>query len=253
MSIYCKRALLLNLLIFAVVALSGCSALKTSISKRDLVVETKMSDSIFLDPVSSHKRTIYIETRNSTGKQSLDLMMPLKHSFVSKGFNVIDDPDKAQFWLRINVLNAGKTDPERAESILGAGYGGALTGAALGATVGGVAGGWKGAGIGGLTGAAIGGIGEVVADAFVEDVMFIVVSDVEIASKVKDGVVVQQSSSQSAKQGLGGNRVQTSNGVSNRNKYRLRVVSSANQVNLTFDEAIPELSSGLVRSLSGVF
>jgi hypothetical protein len=83
--------------------------------------------------------------------------------------------------------------------------------------------------------------------------MFIVVSDIEIASKVKEGVVVQQSSTQSAKQGIGGNRGQTSNGVSNRNKYRLRVVSSANQVNLTFDEAIPELSSGLVRSLSGVF
>ena len=253
MKIYFKRAVLLNLFIFIFVALNGCGAIKTSINKRDLVIETKMSDSIFLDPIGKSKRTIYIEARNSTGKQALDILGPLKNSFVSKGFSVIDDSDLAQYWLRVSVLNASKTNQEKADSILGAGYGGALTGAALGATVGGVSGGWKGAGIGGLTGAAIGGLGSVIADAMVEDVLFIVVSDIEIASKVKGGVVVQQSNSQTAQQGIGGTRMQTSNEILTRNKYRLRVVSTANQVNLTFDEAIPELSSGLVRSLSGVF
>ncbi|WP_275112714.1 complement resistance protein TraT [Bathymodiolus thermophilus thioautotrophic gill symbiont] len=35
--------------------------------------------------------------------------------------------------------------------------------------------------------------------------------------------------------------------------YRTRIVSTANQVNLKFDEAIKSLEDGLVRSISGIF
>ena len=37
------------------------------------------------------------------------------------------------------------------------------------------------------------------------------------------------------------------------NKYRTRVISTANKVNLVYDEAAPDLTNGLTRSISGLF
>jgi hypothetical protein len=37
------------------------------------------------------------------------------------------------------------------------------------------------------------------------------------------------------------------------NKYRTRVVSTANKANLQYEEAATELTNGLARSISGLF
>jgi hypothetical protein len=37
------------------------------------------------------------------------------------------------------------------------------------------------------------------------------------------------------------------------NKYRTRVVSTANKANLQYEEAAVELTNGLARSISGLF
>jgi hypothetical protein len=167
---------------------------------------------------------------------------------------VIDDPEAAHYWLRANVLSIGKSDPRKARSILGAGYGGSLTGLLLGSSVVGLATrSWVGAGAGGLGGTVIGGVAEVVSEAFVKDVMFMVVTDVEVSAKVGRGVLIRQNNLQNARQGQGGYRTQTSTETSNRQKYRTRIVSTANQVNLKYEEAIPEISQGLAHSLSGIF
>ena len=97
-----------------------------------------------------------------------------------------------------------KPAPTAAENALHAGYGGAVTGAAVGAATGAALGGWSGAGIGGLAGAAAFGVAETVADAYVKDVTFMAITDIEIAEKAKKGVMVRQDSKQDAKQGIGG-------------------------------------------------
>ncbi len=51
--------------------LSGCSATHTAISKRNLQVQTKMSDTIFLDPVADDKRTVFVQVRNTSDQQGL--------------------------------------------------------------------------------------------------------------------------------------------------------------------------------------
>jgi len=107
-------------------------------------------------------------------------------------------------------------------------------------------------GVGGA-GAVVGGAVETIADAAVKDVTYMVVTDVEIAEKVKPGVIVRQDSLQDAKQGIGGSRRQTSSEVTDRKKYRTRIVSTANQANLEYNEAAPSLTDGLVRSISGLF
>lgn len=233
--------------------LIGCAAVHTSIAKKDLDVQTKMSDTVFLDPVGPDKRIIFVDIRNTSDKSNFNILSAVTRSLQAKGYTITSDPDRAHFWLRANVLSVDKASPTAAESALHGGYGGALTGAAIGAATGGAISGWSGAGIGGLAGAAAFGIGEVIADAAVHDVTYMAITDVEIAEKAKQGVIVRQDSKQDAKQGIGGGRTQTSSEISDMKKYRTRVVSTANQVNLQYEEAADDLTNGLARAISGLF
>ena len=235
------------------VVLAGCAAVHTSIAKKDLDVQTKMSDTVFLDPVGPDKKTIYVDIRNTSDKSNFDIKSTVIHNLQAKGYTVTSDPDFAHYWLRANVLSVDKASPTAAESALHAGYGGSITGAAVGAATGAALGGWSGAGIGGLAGAAAFGIAETVADAAVHDVTYMAITDIEIAEKAKAGVVVRQDSRQDAKQGIGGGRTQTSSELSDKKQYRVRIVSTANKVNLEYPEAAPQLTEGLTRSISGIF
>jgi hypothetical protein len=80
-----------------------------------------------------------------------------------------------------------------------------------------------------------------------------VVTDIEITEKARPGVMVRQDSQQHALQGVGGRRTQTSSEVMDVKKYRTRIVSIANKANLEYDEAAPQLTQGLIRSVSGLF
>ena len=66
-----QRRLLAPLSLIALAAfslqLAGCAATQVAISKKDLVVQTKMSDSIFLNPVEPDQQTIYVTVRNTSG------------------------------------------------------------------------------------------------------------------------------------------------------------------------------------------
>ncbi len=247
------KVVLLTSAITITVALSGCAAISTSIAKKDLDVQTKMSDTIFLDPVEPDKKVIYVELRNTSDKTNFDIAASVKRALQAKGYTVSTNPTTAHYWLRANVLSVDKASPTAAQAALSSGYGGALAGGALGASVGGLAGGWSGAGIGLGAGALVGGLAETVANAAVKDVTFMAITDIEIAEKAAEGVMVRQDSQQSAKQGIGGSRVQTSSEVSDKKKYRTRIVSTANKVNLEYEEAAPSLTDGLVRSISGLF
>lgn len=248
-----NKILALTLTIAVLTVLGGCAAVHTSIAKKDLDVQTKMSDTVFLDPVGPSKKTIYVDIRNTSDKSNFDIQAAIVHNLQAKGYTVTSDPDRAHYWLRANVLSVDKASPTAAENALHAGYGGAITGAAIGTATGAALGGWSGAGIGGLAGAAAFGIAETVADAYVKDVTYMAITDIEIAEKAKKGVFVRQDSKQDAKQGIGGGRTQTSSEVSDKKQYRVRVVSTANKANLEYPEAAPLLTEGLTRSISGVF
>ena len=61
----------------ALLFLSGCAASQVMISKRNLDVQTKMSESIFLDPVSPKLKVIYVEVRNTSDRDNFDLEGPI--------------------------------------------------------------------------------------------------------------------------------------------------------------------------------
>ena len=233
--------------------LSGCTAIHTAIAKKDLNVQTKMSDSVFLQPAKLEDKTIFVEIKNTSDKTNFDIQNEILNKLVRKGYKIIQEADSAHYWLRANILSVERADSKTAEETLNAGYGGVLTGTAIGAATGAALKGWSGAGIGGLAGAAAFGIAELVADAAFEDTTYLVITDIEIAERVKDGVMIREDSRQDAKQGIGGGRTQILSETADRKKYRIRIVSTANKVNLSYQEAAPDLTDGLISSISGLF
>jgi Enterobacterial TraT complement resistance protein len=249
--VYISTLLLLPMLCAALI-ISGCAAVHTSIAKKDLDVQTKMSDTVFLDPVGPDKKIVFVQIRNTSDKM-FDIEGPIVTAITARGYRVTQNPDSAHFRLLGNVLSVGKSSPTAAQAALAGGYGGAFAGSATGAVVGGVTHGWTGAAVGGVVGGILGGVTETVANAAVKDVTFMVVTDIEITEKARQGVVVRQDSQQDASQGVGGRRTQTSSEVTDTKKYRTRIVSTANKANLAYEEAAPELTAGLIRSISGLF
>lgn len=208
----------LVVLLVGTVVLSGCAATHVAISKRDLDVQTKMSSTIFLDPVAKNKQTIYLQVRNTSDKPDFRIEDSIRSGITGRGYRIVTDAGQAHYMLQINVLQAGKIDPAAAQAAFTAGYGGAMTGILVGAAAG-------GSGRDAATGGVLGGIIETVSGAFVKDVTYSIITDLQISER----------------QGGGWKRYQT------------RVLSTANKVNLEFAEAQPNLEKGLIASISGLF
>ena len=88
--------------------ISGCSAVHTAVKKRNLDVQTKMSATIFLDPVSIDKRTVFLQFRNTSDKQEINFANEVRKAIVAKGYQLMADPEQAHYWIQANVLKVGK-------------------------------------------------------------------------------------------------------------------------------------------------
>uniref|UniRef100_UPI004047E71E complement resistance protein TraT n=1 Tax=Rheinheimera sp. TaxID=1869214 RepID=UPI004047E71E len=242
------KTLLLGAVIISSLSLAGCGAVHTAVAKRNLDVQTKMSSSIFLDPVEPQQRTVFVDIRNTSDKPELDLKPQVIQSLQARGYQVIDSPSRANYWLQANVLQVGRSNARATNGALAAGpgiAGGAVTGYALHRATGGSSG---GAAIGAAVGGAV--VGTVV-DAMVEDVYYSVITDIQIMERF-DGTVREQSEHQLV-QGDSGSTTSSYQRNTDMRKYQTRVVSFANQANLKWPEAEPQLTQGMVRALAGLF
>lgn len=230
------------LLLVFTISLTGCGALHTSVKKRNLDVQTKMSSTVWLDPVPPEQRTVFLQLRNTSDKPGLTYENEVRAAIAAKGYQVTDNPEIAHYWLQVNVLQVGRTDLRAGDSFgtFGSAVLGGAAGAAFGSGSGQIAAGVAGAGLG------------IVFDAMVDDNLFTMITDIQISEKVKDGVRVNQSEKAVLKQGESGSKTQTSSEVVDRKKYQTRIVSLANKANLKFEEAEPPLRQGLINSLSGM-
>ncbi|MCG9657608.1 complement resistance protein TraT [Vibrio mediterranei] len=241
------RTKIIGVVLASMVALSGCSAVTTAVKKRNLEVKTQMSETIWLDPVSSEKRTVFVQVRNTTDKQ-IDIAEPLKNKLSAKGYHVVSDPDMAHYWIQTNVLKLDKMDLREAQGYFSNGYGAGISGAALGAlTAGSFTSNSNNIVGGALIGTAVG----LVADAMVEDVNYALITDVQIVEKSdKEIETVQQGS---INNGSSASTRTTLTTTDNKKRFQTRILSNANQVNLDFEDAKPVLVDGLATSISGVF
>lgn len=244
------RTVALAGLMAVITLLSGCAATQVAIAKRDLDVQTKMSATIFLDPVAPEEMTVFVQVRNTSDKQELDLGPDIVAAVTAKGYRVVRDPKQAKFYLQANVLQVGKTDPTAIQQQLGAGYGAGLGGATAGAALGGSV---SNSGHGALVGGLIGGVGEIVAGSLVKDVYFSIVTDIQIKERLAAGKKATLNSQHANRQGTSGVENVTYADQVDMKTYQTRIVSTANKMNLEFAEAVPALRTGLTRALSGLF
>ena len=91
------------------------------------------------------------------------------------------------------------------------------------------------------------------ADAYTQDTTYTIVTDVQVSEQAAGGAVVSQSEQANLAQGTSGTVTQSSSQTTDTKRYRTRVVSTANQVNLDWPAAEPQLVAGLSRSIGGIF
>jgi hypothetical protein len=251
-----KASLAIVGLLTAAPALIGCAATHTTVAKRNLDVQTKMSDTIFLDPVTEDERTVYVEMRNTSDKPDFDIAPQIKTALAARGYRVVSDPRRARFILQGNVLQAGRSSESAAEQAYNGGFGSSLFGGAAGGAVGY---GLGRAGIGVndalaiVGGALIGSAISSVADAYVQDTTYTIVTDLQVSEKAPNGVVVSQSEQANLAQGSSGTMSQSSSTTTDMKRHRTRIVSTAEKVNLDWPQAAPDLVAGMSRSIAGIF
>ena len=239
---------------FLVISFSGCTAMSTAIKKRNLDVQTKMSETVFLEPVAPSKRVIYVDIRNTSDKD-LNISNSIKTKLKSRGYTITDNPENAHFMLQANVLQVQKSDLRTANSALQAGFGGAVIGGAIGSVT------HRSSSFpsninskGALVGAILGGIIDMASKAMVKDVFYVMITDLQLKERPSEGEVITQTQNTSATSGTATRLNQTVSGGNHKWKiYRTRIVSTANKVNLDFKEAQASLENGLIKSIGGIF
>ncbi|HBK2992584.1 TPA: complement resistance protein TraT [Escherichia coli] len=201
---------------------------------------------MWLEPAS--ERTVFLQIKNTSDKDMSGLQGKIADAVKARGYQIMTSPDKAYYWIQANVLKADKMDLRESQGWLSRGYEGAAVGAALGGGITAYNTGAAGTTLG--VGLATGLIG-MAADAMVEDINYTMITDVQIAERTRTSVRTDNVAA--LRQGTSGSKIQTSTETGNQHKYQTRVVSSANQVNLKFEEAKPHLEDQLAKSIANIF
>ena len=99
----------------------------------------------------------------------------------------------------------------------------------------------------------MGALGTTAVNAFVQDVTYMLVADVQIKEKARKGVIVRKDTKISAKVSDAGSSTQTVSEVSNLKEYRTRIVTTAEKVNLDIKDAQPLMFKKTAYAMSGFF
>lgn len=156
--------------------LTGCAT-------TNLQTSSKMTQSIFIDPVAKDKRLVFVNIKNTSG-HDVNLENRIIQGLQSKGYQIVDDPDVATYILSTNVLYCDKKSENNAA-------GGAVALGATGAAISGYNSGGAGSMIAAsAAGALVGGVlGKIT-----EDTIWQMQVDINIKQKSK-GMVLSSTGS----------------------------------------------------------
>jgi len=231
----------------ASVTASGCATTGEAISSRKLETSVKMSETIFLEPVEPAQQIVWIKIRNSSDRQDLDATAIegiVRSKIEQRGYRVTRSPSEATYRLQANVLFADHEKKNLTEdAMMIGGFGGLLAGREIG-------GGRSAKMATGLGGAVVGSVVGGLIGSMVQIDKWMLVVDVQISEKVAGGV--KTSSAGSTKAGKV-RKTQSATGKSNFINYQTRIVGTAKQTNMDWNNAQPILLSGFANSLAGIF
>ena len=267
-------------LLLLVALLSACSAVHTSVAKRNLDVQTRMSQTVYLDPVEPEQRTIFVDIRNTSAEYQLPLADDVRQFMQQRGYQLVDSPLRAQYWLQVNVRTVLKERPDvvlaqeygmteqETHALLHPGMapppapetpqqreGRMATNVAVFADTS------VGTNIDGkdiaraLVVLAVFAGAEYVGNQLVQDKYYTMLTDVQIAERIAPDSTqkVQEYSEHRLLQGDSGAFDQLWQRDTEMRKYQIKVVSFANKANLEWQDAEQPLHQGLLRSLAGIF
>jgi hypothetical protein len=265
--------------------LNGCTALHTSLAKGKLDAQTRMTHTIFLDPVEPEQRSIYLDIRQTMDHPMEGLQQAVHQLLEERGYRLVENPNDAQFWLQVNLRTLRKVHPR--ELLTHGEF--AMTHAEITQLMN------PGAkapyeprvpngpprqasttttannifyadvidpdlDISGkdlrraLFAIAIIAGAEYAGQQMVKDVYYTMITDIQVAERLApDTAPVQEESRQELLQGDNGSTELIWEQATDRRKYQARVISYANKANLKWEQAEASLYEGLVRSLSGIF
>lgn len=243
-----KNTIVISSVLAVPLLLSSCAATQMAIQHRNLEVQTKNSATVFLDPVPKREKVVYVQVKNTSDQSEVKLKPQLTALLKQKGYRVTHELNQAHYLLQVNILQVGKSSVSAAQAALGGGFGSSLGGAAVGAGLGAVI----APNTAGIVGGGIaGGLLSTVTDSLVKDVVFSMITDVQIAERSHGKI--HERDREVLTQGTSGAVVQQREGSTDWQRYRTRIVSQAEKVNLTFKTALPELQKALAKSLSEIF
>ena len=226
--------------------LTGCAATQVAIEHKDLKANSKMSETIFLDPVPQNQKTVMVSIKNPSDKP-VHIRNQVVASLKQKGYKVVNNPNHAHYLLQANILKVGEMNKAASQSALGGGYGSSLAGAVTGVAAGSLTGSANTAIGAGLAG----GLLSMAADSLIKDVNFTMITDIQVSERVRG--LVNESTKAHLRNGSATQTSQSSTRKSHFQRYRTRVVSNADKVNLKFAQARPALEAGLAHVVSGIF
>ena len=241
-----KNALQLLLVAATGLQLLGCAATQTAIEHGKLSTSTKMSETIFLDPVSDKQKTAYISVKN-TSDQKINFSEQLATAMKAHGYTLVSNPARAHYLVQANVLKIGKMSRSASEAAIGGGFGSTLAGVGTGVAVGSLTNNSNAMIAGGLAG----GLVSVAADALVKDVNYAMITDIQISERSNHKI--KQRTQASLQNGASTHTMQDYSEESNLKRYRTRLVSNADKMNLNFAEARPVLEREAAHAISGIF
>jgi len=225
--------------------LGGCAATQVTLEHKDLTVRTQMSSTVFLDLEHQAQKTVFLEVKNTSG-QELALEPLIRARLQEAGYRIASDLQAAFYILQVNVLQVGQASPSALTAAMKSGCGGPVGGAVAGAAIARS----MNTSHSDLKGAAIGMAVEMIIGSLVKDVTYSIITDVRITERTP--VPVTEKLESKLPQGTGSEIAQTGETAVNWRKYQTRVVSTANRVNLKYEQALPALAQQLARSIAGI-
>ena len=201
--------------------LAGCAATYKSIAKRERVVETRFSDAVFLEPAPLAARKVWLEVRNQTGQPLFDIGPALQTALYQKSLIIVRDPAQADYILQTHIREVQRRSTQDIDQALQSGVGTGIFGAGVGYAIGGDS---QGAIAGAVAGAAI----ATVAEAFVDDRYFTAIADIRLREKLANSDIAEKI-------------------------HETRLITKANQVNLTLEEAAEVMQPAMIDALSELF
>jgi hypothetical protein len=261
-------------------ALTACSAVHTSVAKRNLDVQTRMSETVYLDPVEPEQRTIFVAIRNTSAEYHLPLADDVQAFMRQRGYQLVNSPLSAQYWLQVNVRTVLKErpdvvlaqeygmTPEETQALLHPGMApppAPETPEQRNARMAGNAAVYVDTSVGtnvdgkdiarALVVLAVFAGAEYVGNQLVQDKYYTMLTDVQIAERIAPDSEqkVQEYAEHQLRQGDSGAFEQLWQRDTDMRKYQIKVVSFANKANLQWQDAELPLHQGLLRSLAGIF